>query len=58
MINWQKVMKFCDQSWISTNFAPEFVKICTFYLNLEKYSISLESHPFPTFSPKCHECKI
>ena len=58
MIHWPKVMEFCNKSWNLTNFAPEFDQICTFFLNLEKFTINLESLRFPTLSTKCHIFKI
>ena len=46
---WQKVMETCDQS---------LNLICAFFADIQKLSICLESLLFPTFSPKCYECKI
>ena len=58
MINWLKVMEICDQSWNLTNFAPEFDQFVPFFLNLEKFSISLQSLHLPTFSTQCRGGKI
>ena len=33
---WQKVMEFCDQSWKSTSFTPEFYQICAFFCQLQE----------------------
>ena len=42
MINWLKVMEFCDQSWKFINVAPEFCEMCTFFFpDIEKFSIML-----------------
>ena len=40
-------MERCDQSWNLTNFVTEFDKLCTFFLNLEKFSIIRISRSFP-----------
>ena len=58
IINLQKVMEFCDQSWNLTNFSHEFDQICTFFLDLEKSSISLESLHFTNFSADCYDAKF
>ena len=49
MKNWQKVMKYCDQSW---NFAPELYQICALLADIQKFIIGLESPHFLTFSTK------
>ena len=55
-------MEFCDQSWNSTNFAPEFYQICKKkkrkIVTTKKLSSDLESPNFPRFSAKRRECKI
>ena len=51
-------MEFCDQSWNYTNFVSEFYQICTLFADLEKFSISLESPHFWTFSAKCANAKF
>ena len=45
-------MEFCDQSWNVTTPPPEFVPFCA---NVKKFSISLESLLFLTFSAKCEQ---
>ena len=57
MQNCPKVMEFCYQSWNFTNMSPKLYKICKFFANTEKLSISVERH-FSVFSAKCRECKI
>ena len=32
---WQKVMEFCDQSWNSTKFVPEFYQMCYCFYQLQ-----------------------
>ena len=53
-----KVMKFWDQSWNLTNFAPNCYQICMFFVTVKKLSSNLESPHFPMFSAKCRECKF
>ena len=57
MKNWPKLMEFCDQSWNSTNFTPNFIKF-VFFVTTKKLSRNLESPHFLTFSAKCCECEI
>ena len=58
MKNWPKVMRFCDQSWNFTNFAPELYQICIFSVTNKNLSSNLESLHFLTFSAKRWECKF
>ena len=53
-----KVMEFCDQSLIFTNFAPELCHICAIVADIRKFSFGLESLHFLTFSAICHQCKL
>ena len=47
-------MELCDKSWNLTNFTPEFYTKFVFFANIKKFSISLESALFPSFSAeKC-----
>ena len=58
MKNWQKVMEFCDQSWNVDVFVLEFYKICAFFADIGKFTISVENLYSPTLSAKCHHCEI
>ena len=42
MINWEKVLGFCDQPWNFTDFVPNFYQICVF-IKTKHFSISVKA---------------